>query len=60
MVMIGKWSFKKSRQQVINELKMVCKLIEVPYTKNISSSDIKDQIQKQLIFQLLGYPDCED
>ena len=42
---------KKSRQQVINELKKWSgKLIEVPYTKNISSSDIKDQIQKTTNF----------
>ena len=42
---------KKSRLQVINELKNWSgKLIEVPYTKNISSSDIKDQIQKSTNF----------
>ena len=51
---------KKSRQQVINELKKWSgKLIEVPYTKNISSSDIKDQIQATN-FPATRISSCED
>ena len=38
---------KKTRLQVINELKKWSgKLVEIPYTKNISSSDIKSNIMK--------------
>lgn len=44
---------KKSREQVIKELKKWSgKLVEIPYTKNISSSHIKKEIQKSDNFQL--------
>ena len=54
MEMIGNQVFKKkNRSKVINCLKKFNgKLIEIPFTKNISSTEIKNKILK-----LKSYPD---
>ena len=50
MVTIGKMVFKKTRLRVIKTGKWSGKLIEPKYTKNISSSIIKNKLLKSKNF----------